>query len=114
MIVVVIIGILASIAYPTYVNQVQRSHRGTAQGELLAYAQAMERCFTIERDYQECTDAYTPDIDENRYTIEVVQAATGTATFSIRAVPTGPQAGDNCGTMTINQRGATTPDGCWN
>lgn len=112
MIVVVIIGILAAIAYPLYVDQVQRSHRSTAQSELLAYAQAMERCFTTERDYQECTNVYAPDIDTDRYAVEVGE--TGSGSFVISAEPIGPQADDDCGTMTINQRGATAPDDCWN
>lgn len=44
MITVVIIGILAAIAYPSYQEQVRKSRR--ADGMLMQTAQELERCYT--------------------------------------------------------------------
>ena len=43
MVAVAIVGILMSAALPAYRNQIVRSYRSTAQTDLLAFAQAMEK-----------------------------------------------------------------------
>ena len=43
MIVVAIVGLLAAIAYPSYAQYVQRSKRVTAEGDLYALRNAMQR-----------------------------------------------------------------------
>ncbi|MHA7879900.1 MAG: type IV pilin protein [Saccharospirillum sp.] len=52
MVVIVIIGILASIALPSYQNYVQRSRCELAQADLLELAQFMERRFSTRFTYQ--------------------------------------------------------------
>jgi len=49
LIAVVIIGIIASIAYPSYTRYVERSVRSDGQTALLQAASEMERCYS--RDY---------------------------------------------------------------
>jgi type IV pilus assembly protein PilE len=120
MIVVAIIGILAAIVYPSYVEYVQRSWRGTAQGCLLNVAQSMERLYTTNTPMAYPAQLPTTTcINENglnsRYTITL--ASTNT-TFTLSAAPTGAQSGDRCGTLTINQAGvkgasATGGNACW-
>ena len=51
MVVVAIIGIMASIAYPNYQDSVRRSRRADAKGALLNFANAMERYFTENNTY---------------------------------------------------------------
>lgn len=51
MIVVAIIGILASIAYPSYQDSVISSRRADAKGALLSFANAMERHYTETNSY---------------------------------------------------------------
>ena len=51
MIAIVIIGILAAVAYPGYQNSVRKSRRATAQGDLMAFAALMERSFTATNTY---------------------------------------------------------------
>jgi type IV pilus assembly protein PilE len=55
MVVVVIAGILAAIAYPAYTSSVQRSRRADAMSVLTALVQAQER-------YRSNNSAYAPDV----------------------------------------------------
>ena len=47
MITVAIIGILAAVAYPSYVGYVQRAHRSEAKAVLLQDATILERNFSL-------------------------------------------------------------------
>src|SRR5690606_3530943 len=42
MIVVIILGIIASIAYPSYVEHVRRGHETEAKGQIMEFASALE------------------------------------------------------------------------
>jgi type IV pilus assembly protein PilE len=131
MIVVAIIGILAAIVYPSYVEYVQRSWRGTAQGCLLNAAQTMERVYTTNTpmgyvnnnvDIVDIIEEQEPCVTDNglddRYNIEVDTTALSMTSYLLRAVPQNAQSGDRCGTLTINQAGvkgtsATSGNACW-
>jgi prepilin-type N-terminal cleavage/methylation domain-containing protein len=63
MIVVAIIGILASIAYPSYQESILKSRRADAKGALLGFANAMERHFTETNSYRK---AYLQGCAEER------------------------------------------------
>ena len=51
MITVAIVGILASIAYPSYQDSVMKSRRADVKGVLLGLTNAMERRFTETNSY---------------------------------------------------------------
>ncbi len=51
LITIVIVGILAAIAYPAYQNSVTQSRRADAQGALTQLNNAMERVFTQNNTY---------------------------------------------------------------
>ncbi len=111
----VIIGILATIAYPSYQSQIQASRRSDAIKALLAAQLAEEQWRANNTSYTtSLTDldisATSPD---GYYTISVTSA--DATAYTIEADPTGMQAGDtDCDPMTINQDGVKTPtDGCW-
>ena len=133
MIVVAVIGILAAIAYPSYQEHVLRSWRSNAAGCLLELANRMERRYTGTSSYvgasiptAGCTTEGNMD---NRYNFDHGELPSGddspSATeFVLQAVPIpdGPQADDDCGTLTINQWGqkgiadaadGTSADECW-
>jgi len=112
MIVVAIIGILASVAYPSYQESVRRGQRAEAKSQLMAAAQLMERGFTMNNSYAAMGAAELAAAQLDRspkppavqtYNIGVATTAT---TYALQAVPVGSMAGDRCGTMTLNETGA--------
>ena len=62
LVVMVIVGILAAIAYPSYRAQVMRSHRSDAKIALERAAQTLERCYTNSnpQGYGGCVPCRTP------------------------------------------------------
>lgn len=124
MIVVVIVGILTTIAYPNYRQYVLRSKRADAKIALQQNAQALENCFTRFHSYSDagCAIGVTlggagvPSADRNYN----VTGALADATFTLTATPQSGQAGDtDCANFTIDQsnvRGVSGPKGmteCW-
>ncbi|MDT8372194.1 MAG: type IV pilin protein [Gammaproteobacteria bacterium] len=109
MVTVAIIGILASIAYPSYQGSVMKSRRADAKGALLNQANRMERHFTETNSY---IDATVPG-NTDYYTLSI-ESASATA-YTLRATPSGPQVNDSCGNLEIDQTGSKLPatSGCW-
>ncbi|MGH8642969.1 MAG: type IV pilin protein [Gammaproteobacteria bacterium] len=131
LIVVAVIGILAAIAYPAYQDQVRKSRRGQLKADLTELAQILERNFTEANRYDQNSAGValtigtlplfnqSPRTGTANYTITLITLPpppTPASTFTLTAVPTGAQAGDPCGTYTLNQAGtktATGPADCW-
>jgi type IV pilus assembly protein PilE len=127
MIVVAIIGILVGIAYPSYQASVMKSRRADAQGALLGFANAMERYFTVNTTYVGAANTGTSPIFSATSPVDggtpyynlTINAATA-STYTLWATPTGAQAADQCGTLTLDQTGArgftgagATSGECW-
>ncbi|PCI20629.1 MAG: pilus assembly protein PilE [Piscirickettsiaceae bacterium] len=114
MIVVAIIGVLASIAYPAYVENTRATKRATAQADLMELASFMERYFTENNTYVGATIAAS-GVTNNYYTFTSPIPNLAAATFTLTAVPIGAQGDDKCGIMALTQTGAKTPttDNCW-
>ena len=118
MIVVAIIGILASIALPAYQQYVLRAARADAQAIMMESAQFMERYFTTNNSYVDAPllSGQSPKTGTARYNISFTADPTAAA-YTLQAVPTsaGGQADDACGTMTVTNTGATDgyEAGCW-
>ena len=114
MIVVVIIGILSSIAYPSYQDYVKQARRADAQASLMELAQFMERHYTSNGGYlKEGRSGGAPTLpftsspknsSSAAYTLSLAQGITA-QTYSLQAVPTGMMSGDSCGTLTVDHRG---------
>ncbi len=102
MVTVAIVGILASIAIPSYQSSVMKSRRADAQGELLGFANTMERYFTEHSTYVGApANAGTAYYDLTVSTNPAVTAST----YTLNATPKGTQAGDKCGTLTLTHTG---------
>lgn len=116
MIVVAIIGILASIAYPSYQEHVQRANRVEARGILLEMAQLLERSYTESNSYSNVTLPVTqsPRTGTAKY---IISGILDKNKYTLKAEPTGFMASDSCGTLTLTQTGARGAEGdvdkCW-
>ncbi|MCC5826457.1 MAG: type IV pilin protein [Alkalimonas sp.] len=105
MIAVAIIGILGTIAYPAYQAHVERSNRTAASGCLYELSHFMERHYTTNMTYAGAAlpNAQCRTDTAARYSYTLTEL--GTRTYRLSAIPQGPQASDNCGTLTLNQAG---------
>lgn len=124
MVVVVIVGILASIALPSYQRYVISSNRATATACLTELAQFMERTYTQNMRYNPNGFALPQlqcrtDLAE-RYTFALGNH--NVRTYTLSALPTSIQNDTDCGTLTLDQAGrkgaaggfdATTVRNCW-
>jgi type IV pilus assembly protein PilE len=135
MIVVAIVGILASIVIPMYQAQLQTARRTECAGALELFANGMERHFTLNGSYLAAAAGGANTGAPNTNTVFptttcpmdggtpvynlTIQAATAT-TYTLAAAPIAgaAQAGDNCGTLTLTNSGqkgaAGTVQDCWN
>lgn len=113
MIVVVVIGILAAIAYPSYQEHVRKARRADAQTALLELAQFMERHYTANGKYLTAANAApglpfsaAPKDGTTKYYDLSFSGAPTASSYTLSAVPKGAMAGDTCGTLTLSNTGA--------
>lgn len=109
MIVVAVIGILMSIAIPSYTEYVRRGHRAEARAGLLQAAQWLERAATATGQYPATAVFPTgfSTVPNGGYTITLASpGAGGAGTFLLTATRTARQLNDPCGDFTLNQAGA--------
>ncbi len=127
MIALVIVAILAAIAYPSYRDSVTRTRRAEGKAALLDLANRMERYFIDRNTYATATiaagattDVLGSNLTENGYYQMQIQAQAAT-TYTIRAVPQGQQATNDatCGNLTLTNAGVKGISGggnaqdCW-
>jgi type IV pilus assembly protein PilE len=120
MIVISILGLLVSIALPSYTEQVARARRADARTQLLQVAQFMQRFYAANDGYQadRANNAVfsqvpanllkSPADSEAIYRLEIPDATR--SSFEIRMVPVsgGPMAADKCGTFALTSLGVRT------
>ena len=120
-IVVLIVGILASIAYPSYQAYVIKSRRGAAQAFLGQVVLKQEEFLTTRMSFAASVTALPsaspPGLglvvpaEVSPYYSFAIDTSTPTGGFTITATALGRQAAD--GDLTLNSRGAKTPGGKW-
>jgi type IV pilus assembly protein PilE len=129
MVAVAIVGILAAIAYPAYMQSVLKSHRADAKTSLIDLAQREERYMSTANVYSNSPGALgyastatfpmavmTGNTSYYNLSVTVGNPAT---TFTATATPTGTQVKDACGTYTLTQDGTQSISGtanvgdCW-
>lgn len=108
MIVVAVIGILAAIAYPSYVESVRKSNRADAKSTMLQVANQEERYYTENNVYGSIVDignvASPVPSQSGRHNITVATANANT-TYTITATPV--VADPTCGNLTMTNTGVT-------
>ena len=120
MIVVVIVGILASIAYPSYRDQMTKTRRSDGQVKLMEIMNAQERYFTNYGSYTASISAADPaglgyadaNSDEGFYTISAAACGGGLVQcVALTATAQGVQVSD--GNLTFNSQGVKAPAEKW-
>jgi type IV pilus assembly protein PilE len=121
MIVVVIVSILAAVAYPNYQEFTARAKRNEARAALLRLATNQERFYlnnnTFTQDLTSLGFATTPvwETETGYYDIRVTAANASNFTATATYKQGGSEAG-KCLTFTIDGRGSKTSDpdtDCW-
>lgn len=143
MIVVVIVAILAAIAYPSYLEQIRKANRSVAKSGLLEVANKQLHYFFSKRDYVGISQLYNVASGNTAiyfdksgvgsfsttagavYAVSVTQTNNSTCggapCFTLEAAPQGDQASDACGTFILtsnNKRdvsnsSSTPASKCW-
>ena len=114
MITIAIVGILAAIAIPNYMNHVLKANRSAAQSFMLNAAQRQQQYFLDNRSYApDFATLQVPipnDVSPN-YTVVLNLLPGPPLGFEIIATPTGKQDRNNEPALRIDQSGAKTPNG---
>lgn len=120
MIAVAVVGILAAIAYPSYVDSVRKSRRGQAKADLLELTQLAERHRTVNNSYEgfgnpSGTNVLAGELGksprEGRTYYEITYTNVTDSTYTLTAVPVsgaGQEKDARCLSLGINQAGVKT------
>ena len=116
MVTVAIVGILASVAYPSYTAYIIKGNRSAAQAQMLDIANRQQQFLLANRAYaskQTLADSgyAIPSTLTGKYDYTI---AVGTGTvpfFTITFTPAGSQASD--GDLTLNSDGVKAPISKW-
>lgn len=132
LIVLIIIGVLVAIAYPSYLEQILKSKRTVAKSALLDIANREEQYFFSNRAYTNnltnfgfnnptyFSEEHATTTTSGKAVYQVTAAITGCGTapcFILTATPKNNQVDDACGTFTLRSDNAKQPDpatsDCW-
>lgn len=127
MIAVAIVGILAAIAYPSYIDYVVKSNRSAAESFIMSVANKQEQYMLDARQYATTLAllgfSTTPAEVSKNYSVSIAATNPSNAppTYTITADPTGNQRSRDtkCGAVTLDQAGTKGKSGtgsvtdCW-
>src|SRR6266511_138554 len=82
LVVILIVGILAAIALPTFLGQQKKGQDASAKSDVRNAVSQIESCFTDTQDYAKCdTQAEVPQLPSGA----AVTGASGTAGYTVKA-----------------------------
>ena len=115
MITLVIIGILAAVAYPAYQDYTRRGYRSAAQAFMMTIAQRQEQYILTNRSYAATVGALNltqPPETSGRYDFTMVVPSA--VEYTITATPEGNQSvPGKFDALTLSNTGAKTPEVEW-
>jgi type IV pilus assembly protein PilE len=129
MIVVIVLTVLAAVAYPTFVDQVRKSRRADAIAALNRVAQAQERWRANNPTYAKVNDAAPGDppngvLDPSTPSYKVEVPSHSSTGYTATATARGAQAGDTectslvltmaSGNLSYTSTGSASDAKCWN
>ena len=111
MIALVIVAILISVAYPSYLNHIQRTRRADAISSLLSIQAQVERCYINDFSYSDCADdtGLPQNSTGGHYVIDVDADQTTNSAYVLTATSQDQQADDHaCSVFTVDNIGSQT------
>ncbi|CAM3052983.1 type IV pilin protein [Vibrio mytili] len=122
LIAVVIVGIIAAIAYPSYTSHVLKSHRTVALSDISRIQLELETSYDGGYDWSQivsggnCTIC---DSDSDRFSFSVVSSASVAYTITATAKSDLGQNNDSCfpsgvTSLTLTATNVEAPSSCWN
>lgn len=121
MITLVIVGILTSIAYPSYAHYLVKVNRLKAEQNLYTLAHDMEHYYEDHKSYLGVTLEDLPadrNLKDTHYTYQITELTDNS--FELSAIPTGNQAkyDHDCGQLNLDQLGdhsgsSENQSDCW-
>jgi len=115
MVVMLIVGILFTVALPSYSSYMRQTYRSLATLELTALRQAMENYYIENLSFDGVADDINYNLEPSsltgRYTLEI-SGVSGRA-YTLTATKSGnePQSLDKCGNLTLNELGERGVEG---
>ena len=122
LVVMVIIGVLAGVAMPSYLTHIAKTNRGAAKACLSEYAQFMERYYTTNLTYVGAVPSPGCRLESGmnqRYTFTTSNLGAKTYTLTATPIDVQAQRDAKCGSLGVNQDGVRTASGssgvasCW-
>ena len=116
MIVVAIIGILATVAYPSYTNHVVKTNRRAAQAAMMEVANRLQQFLLSNRAYTTSASdlGYSlPTEVSSVYTMDITNGSSGAPSFTITLTPIAGKNQADDGTLTLDNLGTKGPSGKW-
>ena len=125
MIVVAIVGILAGVAYPAYLESGRRAKRSDGRGALLDAATRLERFYSDNNQYTNDWGAAPTgaNIDstseKGHYTISIGALGANNQSFTLTAAPIAGFVDTKCGSLSLTNAGVQGKSGtdaveyCW-
>ncbi len=122
LIAVVIVGIIAAVAYPSYTNHVIKSHRTVALSDISRIQLALETSYDDGYDWSSIIsggNCSICDSENDRFTFSIVSSAATAYTITATAKSDLGQDGDSCFPSGVNALKLTatnveSPSACWN
>lgn len=128
LIAVAIVGILAAIAYPSYMDSVRKSNRAEAKTELMDVVARLQRCYTSYARFDDNVNcAVYKDLADGgiitrgagfyKITIAALDGGSTQTTYRLKAAaiesPQTEDTGGGCNELTLTHTGIQAPDICW-